>query len=124
MFICGAVPVLSLPKFIPGRHQSTFFKKKIMAIKAKINWEVFNRSTNERVEGVSHVTMVNDYTEIQPKALQKLSQKYGAKALEKDLKFQNKLGPGKEKGGYVISEITDDSKTHDIVIRCSIISHG
>lgn len=96
----------------------------IMAIKAQIRWEVFDKSTNERVEGVSHTTLVNDYTEIQSKMLQKLSQNYEAKELEKDLKLENNLAADKNKGGYTIVEFEDDSKEHDIVVYCSILSHN
>lgn len=95
-----------------------------MAIKAQIYWEVFDKSNNERVEGVSQTTFVNSYDEIQPKMLEKLSQNYQAKALEKDLKLQDKLSPSGDRGGYTLVEFTDDPKEHDIIVYCSILSHG
>lgn len=94
-----------------------------MAIKANIQWQVFDKSTNERVEGVNHKTMVNSYDEIQPKMLEKLSQNYESKHLEKDLKLEDKLGASKDRGGYVIVEFEDDPKEYDIVILVEVLSH-
>lgn len=95
-----------------------------MAIKATIRWIVHETATDRQVEDVSHTTMVNSYADIQPKVLTKLSRSYNAKALEKDLKFQDNLGPSKDRGGYTIAEFQDDAKEHDIVIICSILNHN
>lgn len=94
-----------------------------MASKVEIEWRVYNRSTNEKVEGVSLTSMVNSYDEIQPKMLDKLSANYNAKELDKDLKIGDKLRSDKDRGGYFITEFMDDEKEHDIVIICSVINH-
>lgn len=94
-----------------------------MAIKATIEWRVFDTSNNQKVESVTHTTMVNSYSDIQPKVIDKISQNYDAKALEKDLKLQDKLSSSGDRGGYAIVEIQDDSKAHDIVILVEILSH-
>lgn len=93
-----------------------------MAKKVTIQWQVFEKATNERVEEVSHTTVVNDFTEIQPKVIDKISTNYKAKALEKDLKLQDKLSASGDRGGYVIVEIVDDPKTHDIVIFIGVLT--
>lgn len=94
-----------------------------MAIKVAIEWRVFDKSTNEKVESVSHTSMVNSYEDIQPKIIDKISQNYDAKDLEKDMKIQDKLSPSGDRGGYFINETVDDLKEHDIVILVVVLSH-